>query len=227
MTASEPLRVVLADDNMVVRLGLAQILATEPTLELVGEAANGQEAVELVRQHQPDVVLLDVRMPVRGGLDVVAEIAATAQVLMLTQSEDRAHVEAALRGGARGYLVYGAFDAAALAAAVRTVVAGGTVLSGEVFPHVLGPAAATPSPADRPSPTAMSGAPERAGLSAREREIMDLVASGYNNSDIAGRLYLSYKTVKNHLNRIFPKLGVTTRSEAIALWLGARPPDGR
>lgn len=209
------LRLVLADDNMVVRLGISQILATEPELDLVGEAADGQEALDLVRAQRPDVVLLDVRMPGRGGLDVVAEIATMSRVLMLTQSEDREHVDVALRDGARGYLVYGSFDAAALAAAVRTVVAGGTVLSDGVLAHVMGDS----GPA---RPTA--GGQLRLGLSAREHEIMELVAAGHNNSDIASRLFLSYKTVKNHLNRIFPKLGVTTRSEAISLWLGARPP---
>lgn len=210
------IRLVLADDNMVVRLGIAQILATEPDLDLVGEAANGQEVLELVRIHRPDVVLLDVRMPGSGGLDVIARIATMARVLMLTQSEDRGHVGAALRDGARGYLVYGSFDAAALAAAVRTVVAGGTVLSDGILAHVMGDGAAAP-----PVPPTLC--PPRFGLSVREHEVMDLVAAGHNNSDIANRLFLSYKTIKNHLNRIFPKLGVTTRSEAISLWLGARP----
>jgi DNA-binding NarL/FixJ family response regulator len=208
-----PVRVVLADDNMVVRLGLAQILATEPGLDVVGQAANGDEALALVEAHAPHVVLLDVQMPVRGGLDVVGAIAATSRVLMLTQSEDAAHVDAALRGGARGYLVYGSFDAAELAAAVRTVAAGGSVLSGELLQSVLAPA-----------PAAHPGV--GTALSARERELMDLVAAGLSNNEIAAQLYLSYKTVKNHLNRIFPKLGVASRGEAIAVWLGNRRPSG-
>lgn len=215
---SAPARVLLADDNMVVRLGIAQILATEPDLELVGEAVNGDEAVTLATTHAPDVVLLDVRMPGRGGLEVVAELAQLSRVLMLTQSEDRADVDAALRCGARGYLVYGTFDAAALAAAVRTVIAGGTVLSDQVLAHVMSGSSDVAPSSRHPDPAV------RNDLSAREAEIMDLVASGLNNSDIATQLFLSYKTVKNHLNRIFPKLGVTTRSEAIALWLGNRPP---
>ena len=140
---------------------------------------------------------------------------------MLTQSEDRDHVSVALQAGARGYLVYGTFDAAQLAAAVRTVMAGGSVLSDDVLAYVLtGQASAAPDP----RPETAVATDTHHGLSVREREIMDLVAAGHNNSDIAERLFLSYKTVKNHLNRIFPKLGVSTRSEAIALWLGARPP---
>lgn len=222
--SAAPLRVLIADDNVVVRLGLVQILETEPLLTLVGQATNGDEALALAQAERPDVVLLDVRMPVRGGLDVVGEIAAITKVLMLTQSEDSDHVQRALGDGASGYLVYGTFDASSLSAAVRTVAAGGTVLSNEVLPHMLnGARAASADLGPEPALSARTSVQERCGLSARECEVMDLVAAGCSNAEIASRLFLTYKTVKNHLNRIFPKLGVTSRSEAIVLWLGARP----
>lgn len=214
-------RLLLADDNPIVRFGLAQILAGEPDVEVVGEAENGASALELTERLRPDVVLLDVRMPVLGGLDVLDDLVALAGVLMLSQVEEPATVVDTVRRGAKGYLVYGAFGAEALVHAVRTVARGGTVYSPGLVAALSG-ASAAPHPVSEPASDQPAWALTL--LSARECEVMVLVSRGVSNQDIAARLFLSYKTVKNHLNRIFSKLGVATRSEAIALWVGTVPP---
>ncbi len=218
------IRVLLADDNPVIRSGLASLLALEPDLEVVGEAANGREALSMARERHPDVVLLDVRMPLMDGLEAAGELAGNRRVLMLTYAEDAAIVTAAIKAGASGYLVHGRFTPAELADAVRAVHAGHNVVSPAVAPVLFealrgeGDAAAvvaTPA-GDR-------------GLTEREAEVLNLMAKGLSNSEIAGELFLSAKTVKNHINRAFAKLGVTSRAAAIAAWLGTdgRPHAGR
>lgn len=206
------IRVVVADDNAVVRHGLVSVLASFEGIEVVGEAANGQQAIDVTRVHRPEVVLLDVRMPVLDGVSAAATLSRSARVLMLTYDHDDEVVAAAIRAGAQGYLVHGHFDLDELERAVKALAEGLAVLS----PHV----ASSVFEALRQGPGRAEGGPAMAGLTTREREIMGLLALGLANHGIAERLFLSEKTVKNHLNRIFAKLGVATRAQATAGWLG-------
>ncbi|MEU0560443.1 response regulator transcription factor [Dactylosporangium sp. NPDC049742] len=193
--------VLIADDNSVVRAVVREMLTGD--IAVVAEAANGAEALELARRHRPDVTLLDHRMPVRDGLSVVGAISTHSRVLMLTRSADDRTVLDAVRSGAIGFLVHGQFGPAELLHAVRAVAGGESHLS---------PSAA------RVLVAAVRQAPPRHGLSQREAEVMDLIARGLSNGDIAATLVLSSKTVENHVNRIFAKLGVTSRAGAIRRW---------
>ncbi|MFJ6794662.1 response regulator [Streptomyces sp. NPDC091268] len=219
------LSVLIADDNPVVRAGLAALLATAPDLEVVAQAADGREALRLTRLHAPDVVLLDVRMPGVDGISALPHLVRLAPVLMLTYSREAEIVREALLLGAGGYLVHGEFTPDHLVTAVRDVCAGRAHFSPTAATAVLAELR-TPSHAQRN----VAQSSERLhnsmafGLSSREVEIMDLIASGMSNQQIAATCFISEKTVKNHINRIFAKLRSTTRSEAIARWLGtARP----
>ncbi|CAM5564071.1 DNA-binding response regulator [Streptomyces avidinii] len=219
------LRVLIADDNPVVRAGLTALLAATEGIEVVAEAADGREALSLTRLHAPAVVLLDVRMPGVDGISALPHLVRLAPVLMLTYRRESEIVREALLLGAGGYLVHGEFTADDLIRAVHDVREG--------RPHFT-PSAASALLAELRS----SSQPQRTvaqsserlhnsvvfGLSSREVEIMELIASGMNNQQIAATCFISEKTVKNHINRIFAKLQSTTRSEAIARWLGtARP----
>jgi DNA-binding NarL/FixJ family response regulator len=237
-----PLRVLVADDNPVVRAGLSALLGTHPDIEVVAEAADGAQARTLAAVHRPDVVLLDVRMPGTDGLTALPELARTTRVLMLTYSAEPQVVAEALRRGASGYLVHGDFTAAELAAAVRQVGRGGIPLSPCVAPRpaaVLSSSGTSHESSEKPSRLqpvvahSWRGYASRAarlprtvpnhldfGLSSREVEVMDLIATGMSNRQIAATCFISEKTVKNHINRIFAKLHSATRSEAIAHWLG-------
>jgi DNA-binding NarL/FixJ family response regulator len=195
--------VLVADDNSVVRAVVRDMLDGVGDLAVIGEAANGAEALQLARLHRPDVTLLDHRMPVRDGLSVVGAISVHSRVLMLTRSADDRTVLDAVRSGAIGFLVHGQFGPAELLQAVRAVAGGEAHLS---------PSAA------RVLVRAVRTAPPRHGLSQREAEVMDLIARGLSNRDIAATLFLSSKTVENHVNRIFTKLGVTSRAAAIRRW---------
>jgi DNA-binding NarL/FixJ family response regulator len=195
--------VLVADDNSVVRAVVRDMLDGAGGLAVIGEAANGAEALQFARLHRPDVTLLDHRMPVRDGLSVVGAISVHSRVLMLTRSADDRTVLDAVRSGAIGFLVHGQFGPAELLHAVRAVAGGEAHLS---------PSAA------RVLVSAVRAAPARLGLSQREAEVMDLIARGLSNGDIAATLVLSSKTVENHVNRIFAKLGVTGRSAAIHRW---------
>jgi DNA-binding NarL/FixJ family response regulator len=207
------LRVLVADDNAVIRSGLVSLLEVGGHCRVVAEAATGAEAIRLAREHSPDIVLLDVRMPVMDGLDAVGPIAATAPVLMVTYSDEREVVAQAIRAGASGYLVHGRFTVDELQAAVRTVAEGNAVLSPAVVSTVVDALRGTPGSAAALPPAA-------AALTERERDIMRLLSEGASNGDIARTLFLAEKTVKNHLNRIYAKLGVANRTAAIAEWLG-------
>lgn len=204
------MRVLVADDNALIRMGLRAALGELPDVESVEEVADGQQAVDRVAQGGIDVVLLDVRMPVRDGLSALPEIASRATVLMLTNTDDVDVVGEAMRGGAAGYIIHGSLAPDALGSVIRACLAGGTFTAGV-------------GPWGRPTPAAPTG--ERpGGLSAREAEVMDEIARGLTNGDIARALFLSEKTVKNHVNSIFAKLGVATRAQAVSVWLG--PPGG-
>lgn len=287
-----PLRVVVADDNPVVRAGLTVLLHGRDDIDVVAEANDGRQAYEMAVQHRPDVVLLDVRMPGVDGISALPHLVRLAPVLMMTYSRESEIVHEALRLGAGGYLVHGEFTADQLVAAVRdtkegrahftysassalreSVRGGGAAgQDGRPLPEGLGTAFSGPGyrPATPPAPVSASAhdAPNRlmpsqgqspqvgpvqgelspsrfpqkpsltqpsvahsssgvpapaaqgmiAELSEREVEVMDLIASGMTNQQIAATCFISQKTVKNHINRIFAKLNAGSRGEAIAVW---------
>ncbi len=229
---------LVADDNPVVRAGLAALLGGHPGVRVVAEAADGAEALAAALRLLPDVVLLDVRMPGTDGLSVLPGLVRLAPVMMLTYSSEPEVVAEALRRGAVGYLVHGEFTAEQLLAAVRDSSHGRAVftpsaaevsdafgVSYEAHEETsqMQPLVGQSSTA-RPARPAVSRRRARDslefGLSAREVEVMNHIASGMNNRQIAAACFISEKTVKNHINRIFAKLHATTRSEAIARWLG-------
>ncbi|MEV6163273.1 response regulator transcription factor [Streptomyces sp. NPDC052052] len=289
------LRVVVADDNPVVRAGLGVLLSGRDDIDVVGEATDGRQAYDLAVAHRPDVVLLDVRMPGVDGISALPHLVQVAPVMMLTYSRESEIVHEALRLGASGYLVHGEFTADQLVQAVRdtkdgrahfTATAANALLAhmrqgpgpqGRPLPEGLGTALTTgvahqnpgydghpPTPVQphhaparapeaQPAPPAArpvhpaqvlshmqpsvaqsfhAGGPGAApnkqqfGLSSREVEVMELIASGMSNQQIAATCFISEKTVKNHINRIFTKLHSTSRSEAIARWLGTAPTPG-
>ncbi|SCF78261.1 response regulator transcription factor [Streptomyces sp. Ncost-T10-10d] len=295
MPAPGALRVVVADDNPVVRAGLGVLLSGRDDIEVVAEAADGRQAYDMAVLHRPDVVLLDVRMPGVDGISALPHLVQVAPVMMLTYSRESEIVHEALRLGASGYLVHGEFSAGQLVQAVRdtkngrahfTATAANALLAhmrqgpgpqGRPLPEGLGAALTTGVPYQGPgydghvpSPVQQHGAPahslksetapsaarpprpaqglshlqpvvaqssmtggsgvtlnrQQYGLSSREVEVMELIASGMSNQQIAATCFISEKTVKNHINRIFTKLHSTTRSEAIARWLGTAPAAG-
>lgn len=211
-TSPRPVTVVVVDDNAVIRMGLRSLIEATPSLQLVGEAGDGDAAVRVVRDTVPDVVLLDVRMPRRDGVQVAAEVSRWSKVLMLTYSDAPDVVRAAVGAGASGYLVHGQFAASELERTVLAVAGGSFVLSPVAADAMRAGWGAAPEPAPPVRPDA--------GLSAREVEIMELIATGRTNGQIAAECFLAEKTVKNHVNHIFAKLGVRTRAEAVAYWLG-------
>lgn len=189
-------------------MGVRSLLATADDLEVVGEAGDGAAAVALARAKRPDVLLLDVRMPRQDGVSVAAELAAGTAVLMLTYSDSPDVIAAALRAGVRGYLVHGHFTEDELLQAVRLVARGLGTFSAQAVAVLRDPA---------PSQERLAA---RFGLSTREADVMALIAEGAPNGEIALELFISEKTVKNHINRIFAKLGAQNRGHAVALWLG-------
>jgi DNA-binding NarL/FixJ family response regulator len=206
-------RVIVADDNAVVRSGLVSLLQAGG-VEVLAEAADGERAIALTERLSPDLVLLDVRMPLVDGVTAARRLAKTTRVLMLTYTDAPEVVRAAIGNGAAGYLVHGTFTPEELLDAVRDTVGGANPLSPAAVAVLVG---AVQSQAKAPPESPGS----RFGLSAREREVMELVAQGYPNGAIAARLFVADKTIKNHVNHIYAKLGVTTRAAAIALWLGS------
>ena len=197
---------VLADDHPVVRAGLAALLGSMAGIEVVGIAADGHEAVREVVVQRPNVAMLDLQMPGQDGFAAAREIARAAPevaVLVLTMFDDDDSVFAAMRAGARGYVVKGA-EQEEIARAIRAVASGEAIFGPGVAQRVLR-FFATPTPTADPFPE----------LTAREREILDLLAAAMPNSMIAKRLGLSPKTVANHLSSIFTKLQVADRAQAI------------
>jgi DNA-binding NarL/FixJ family response regulator len=211
-------RVIVADDNAVVRSGLVSLLEAGG-VNVIAEAADGEKVIELAERLSPDLVLLDVRMPLVDGVTAAQRIAKTTRVLMLTYTDAPEIIRAAIGNGAVGYLVHGTFSPDELLKAVRQAAAGANPLSPAAVAVLVG---AVQDQATLPAESRIS----RYGLSAREVEVMDLVAQGHPNSVIAERLFLADKTVKNHVNHIYAKLGVTTRAAAIALWLGSSTAEG-
>jgi DNA-binding NarL/FixJ family response regulator len=206
--ADPVIRVVLADDHPVVRGGLRALLESLPAYEVVGEAVDGEAAVREVQLNKPDVVLMDVQMPEVDGLEATRRIRAATPdvaVLVLTMFDDDDTVFAAMKAGAQGYLLKGA-EQGEIDRAIRAVVAGEAIFGPGVAARVLQHFSDPPSvPDDVPFPQ----------LTDREREVLDLVAAGRRNAAIAEELFLSPKTVANHISSIFAKLAVTDRSAAI------------
>ncbi len=202
------IRILLADDQDIIRTGLTIILNHQPDLDVVGQAADGVEAVELAKQLQPDVILMDIRMPGLNGIEATRQIIYESphiSILMLTMFEDDESVFAAMRAGARGYLLKGSLKAEI----VRAVhgVASGEAIFGPVIAKRLMQYFSTPAPSTLPQ-----AFPE---LSPRELEILHLIAQHYTNVEIAERLSLAPKTVRNHVSNIFSKLQVADRAQAI------------
>jgi len=209
------IRVLIADDNAVIRQGVRALLtASGEDIEVVGEAATGREAIDQAEALQPDVVLLDIRMPVMDGVQAAQRLHERFRVMMLTYSDDEPMVAGAIKAGAHGYLVHGRFDPDELTRAVRDLAAGKRIVSPSVAP-VIFDLIARERPAD--------GAEHESGphaLTDREGQVMTLISRGRSNKEIAAHLVISEKTVKNHIRAIYEKLGAGSRAEAMALWLG-------
>jgi DNA-binding NarL/FixJ family response regulator len=204
-----PIRIVVADDHPVVRGGLVSLLRTIPGLDVVGEAADGETAVRLVHEQRPDVVLMDVRMPGMDGVEAtrrIREQTPASRVLILTMYDDDATVFTAMKAGAQGYLLKES-EQDDIVRAVHAVVAGEAIFGPGVAARVLGYFTEPPQAvaADYPFPE----------LTDRERQVLELLAQGRSNADIAAELFLSPKTVSNQLTAIFAKLQVASRGEAI------------
>ncbi|MEO9322610.1 response regulator transcription factor [Nocardioides sp. C4-1] len=215
--AAGPVRTLIVDDNPVVRTGLRSLLDASPDVEVVGEAGDGILAESMVRNLSPDVVLLDVRMPRRDGVQTARVIAPLTTVVMLTFTDEPEHIRAALDAGAAGYLVHGSFDASTLVHTVRQAAQGAGAFSRQALEVIREGRASADHAVEH------EDRQRQFDLSERQRELMELISRGLTNAEIAAELYLAEKTVKNHVNAIFGKLVVTNRSEAIAVWLGRRP----
>jgi DNA-binding NarL/FixJ family response regulator len=208
---SEKLRVMVADDHALFRRGLQMVLENEPDIELVGEASDGAEAVEKSQELMPDVILMDVRMPKRSGIEATTQIKDVlphVKILMLTISDEEADLYDAIKAGASGYLLK-EIPIEEVADAIRSVWAGQSRISPSMASKLLNEfAAMSKTPGDRPQIPAPR-------LTDREMEVLRLVAKGMNNRDIAKDLYISENTVKNHIRNILEKLHLHSRMEAV------------
>ncbi|MBC9713057.1 response regulator transcription factor [Streptomyces sp. TRM66268-LWL] len=204
---SAPLRLVIADDHELVRAGYAGLLATQPDFEVVGTAKDGAEAVRVCRELTPDLVLMDVRMPVMDGIEATARLADTGiRVLMLTTFDLDEHVYDALGAGAGGFLLKDV-TAERLFDAVRVVAAGEALLAPTVTRRLIAEFARL-RPSARP-------AADLAALTPRETQVLRLIAEGLSNPELAARLHVSEETVKTHVSRILAKLGLRDRTQAV------------
>lgn len=213
------IRVLVVDDQAIVRDGLATVLSLVPDLLVVGQAADGAQAVAAVDEHAPDVVLMDLRMPVVDGPTATARILERhpdVAVLVLTTFADDASITAALRAGARGYLTKDA-GRVEIATAIRAVASGQATFDAGVGARLVAQLAAPPAPPAPPAPVAVR---ERfPALTPREADVLERIAEGRTNPEIAAELFLTVPTVKSYVNQVFQKLGVRTRAEAVALAL--------
>lgn len=207
------IKVLLVDDQSLIRQGLRALLELEPDLEIVGEAENGEQAINLVAEFQPDVVLLDIRMPIMDGVAATQEIQkrfAKTKILVLTTFDDDEYVSAALQNGAMGYLLKDT-PSEELAVAIRAVYKGYTQLGPGIVKKLLtqfSNGIITQSP---PVPSTL------AELTPREKEVLRLIATGASNREIAQQLYISEGTVKNHVTNILNRLNLRDRTQA-AIW---------
>lgn len=200
------IRVLVVDDHPVYRDGLRALLTSIPDIEFGGEAGTGEEAVALATSAQPDVVLMDIKMPGMNGIEATRRITPSSPhvaIVMLTMFEDDSSVFAAMRAGARGYLLKGA-DQAEILRAIRAVASGEAIFGPAIATRLMNYFASG-------KPTPPSAFPD---LTEREREVLALIAQGMSNTDIARRLYLSPKTVRNHVSNILGKLQVADRVQA-------------
>jgi DNA-binding NarL/FixJ family response regulator len=217
------IRIVLADDQPLIRAGLRVLVADTPDMEIVGEAGTGAEAVALVENTEPDVVVMDIRMPDMDGIEATRRI-TTAHVLMLTTFDDDEYVYGSLRAGASGFLVK---DMALeeILAAIRVVADGDALIAPSVTKKLIAEFAARPEPGTEPAPE-----PKRAdGVTDREREVLTLVGRGMSNTEIAEELFISVATAKAHVARLLAKLGARDRVQLViaAYELGlVTPPTG-
>ena len=213
------IRIVLADDQALLRKGFRMILEAEHGFEIVGEAADGDDAVRLARLYEPDVVLMDVRMPGLDGIGATRAIAASgasSRVLILTTFDLDEYAFRALRAGASGFLLKDV-PPAELAAAIRTVARGDAVVSPRVTRRLLEEYAHQLPDDDASAPPSDAGGvhPALDGLTEREREVLLAVADGLSNAEIAERLFVSEATVKSHVGRLLAKLGLRDRVQAV------------
>ena len=218
---SGPVRVLVADDHPVVRAGLRALLSAEPGLAVVAEAGSGEETVVMARQHQPDVVLMDLRMPGAGGLAAIRQLSADqpgVRVVVLTTYDSDADILPAVEAGAAGYLLKDT-PRDTLVGAIFAAARGETVLAPAVAGRLVNRLRAAPPEA----PAA------RETLSAREAEVLTLAGRGLTNAQIGRELFVSEATVKTHLLRAYAKLGVSSRTAAVtrAMELGVLPSPGR
>ena len=202
------IRVLIADDHPVFRFGLQTLLKADVSLEVVGEATNGEEALTLASLVSPDVILMDLNMPGMNGIEAVRRISAMhpeVHILVLTMFDDDDSIFAAMRAGARGYLLKGA-DGGETLQAIRVVSTGEAIFSPAIAARLMQYFGALRPPGpSQPFPD----------LTEREREVLSLIAQGYTNQTIAEQLVISPKTVRNHISSIFSKMQVTSRLEAI------------
>ncbi|MFF7970745.1 response regulator [Streptomyces sp. NPDC007905] len=214
------IRVLIADDQMMVREGFSVLLNAMPDIEVVGEAVNGREAVERVRELAPDVVLMDIRMPELNGIEATREIVAAdaaAKVLVLTTFDLDEYVYQALRAGASGFLLKDA-SARQLADGVRVVASGEALLAPSVTKRLITEfSRLSESPRMMPSARAAYGE-----LTERETEVLVLIAQGLSNAEIAERLVVAESTIKTHVSRILVKLGLRDRTQAAVFAYEAR-----
>ncbi|MFE9107523.1 response regulator [Actinomadura geliboluensis] len=218
------IRVVLADDQPLIRAGLRVLIADTPDLEIVGEAGTGREAVDLVEALHPDVVVMDIRMPDMDGIEATRRITG-AHVIMLTTFDDDEYVYGSLKAGASGFLVK---DMALeeILAAIRVVAGGDGLIAPSVTKRLIEEFAARPEPAAAPR---RAEPREVAGITGREREVLTLVGRGLSNQEIADELYISVATAKAHVARLLAKLAARDRVQLviIAYELGlVAPPTG-
>jgi DNA-binding NarL/FixJ family response regulator len=205
------IRLLVADDQELVRAGFAAVLTTQADFDVVAEAANGRDAVRLARAHRPDVILMDVRMPVLDGIaatrELCADRASTARVLVLTTFDLDEYVLAALRAGASGFLLKDT-PREALYAAVRTVAAGEALLAPSVTRRLIERHLRLADP-----PAELTARLDR--LTGREREVLMHIARGLSNADIAAKMYLGEATVRTHVGHVFAKIGARDRAQAV------------
>jgi DNA-binding NarL/FixJ family response regulator len=205
-----PIRIFLADDHAVLRQAVSTMLSAEPDMIVVGQASNGVEALAAVKAARPNVVILDIKMPEAGGLDVLADIRGEcpkARVIVFTMYENPAYVNAAIRSGAAGYVLK-SVGREELLTAIRSVHRGGHFLHADVARPLL-----------RRAALEARLRPGGADLTVRDLQVLELLSDGKSNKEVAQILGISDETVKSHLKRLFEKLGVSDRTEAVALAL--------
>lgn len=203
------MKILLVDDHSTVRLGIRLVLQAAEDLEVVGEAADGAAAVSMVRALSPDVVLMDLRMPVMDGIAATAQISGQTRVIVLTTFDDDDYLFGALQAGAQGFLLKTA-EPQAIIDAVRAAGRGQSVLDPQVTARVMERALAAAPPAVLPE-----------GLTAREREVLQGIGEGLSNPQLAQRLGIGESTVKTHVSAVLAKLGVSTRLQAAKIAYGA------